>query len=125
MICEINWLRSFDAAPMASCPQALQLTEEVERLRSQLDSESQRHSGLRLESENHFGQLRGELDGLRAEQETAEQQREHLERIVEEQRAELVRLRLAVSELELHKESLLFQSSSHEGTIGSLKSQVW
>lgn len=47
-----------------------------------------------------------------------------MEKNSEEQRAELTKLRLAVSELELMKESLLFQTSSHEGTISSLKSQV-
>jgi len=66
----------------------------------------------------------GELDTLRVNHDCTEQQREMAEKTLEEQRAELVKLRLALSELELLKESLLFQASSHEGTISSLKSQV-
>lgn len=98
--------------------------EEAGHLRGQLEVESERRSSQQQESEGRLGQLREELDGLRGEQEKAGQQKELLESVGEEQRAELVRLRLAVSELELERESLLFQSSSHEGTIGSLKSQV-
>lgn len=65
-----------------------------------------------------------ELDVLKVNHDHSEHQRQLVEKNSEEQRAELAKLRLAVSELELLKESLLFQTSSHEGTISSLKSQV-
>ncbi len=97
----------------------------MDRLTHRLEEETQSQLGLQQVSEDCLAQLRGEVDGLRAEQERAEQQKELLDRTGEEQRAEIVRLRLAVSELELERENLLFQSSSHEGTVGSLKSQVW
>ena len=61
---------------------------------------------------------------LKVDRDHSEHQLQLVEKNSEEQRAELAKLRLAVSELELMKESLLFQASSHEGTIGSLKSQV-
>ena len=79
---------------------------------------------VRQESEGKLGQLEEEASAARLDHARAEHQRELLEKTAEDQRAELVRLRLSVSELELQRESLQFQSSSHEGTITSLKSQV-
>ena len=102
----------------------LQLSSEVEHARQELDAELQCAAVLRQESEGKLGQLEEEVAGVRLDHTRAEHQRELLEKTAEEQRAELVRLRLSISELELQRESLQFQTSSHEGTISSLKSQV-
>ena len=104
--------------------QVLQLSGEIEHARHELDGGTRRYTELQKQLEDRVAQLQEELDGLRADHAHAEHQRELLEGTSEEQRAELIQLRLAISELELQKESLLFQGSSHEGTISSLKSQV-
>ncbi len=67
---------------------------------------------------------REEVGGLRSSLEASQSERELLEQTVSEQRDELVELRLKVSDLELHRESLLFQSNTNEATITSLRSQV-
>ncbi len=65
-----------------------------------------------------------EVGGLQASLEAAQIEQEELENANEELRSELDKLRMKISDLELHKESLLFQSATNESTITSLQSQV-
>ncbi len=67
---------------------------------------------------------REDIGGLRSSLEASQSERELLEQTVSEQRDELVELRSKVSDLALHRESLLFQSTTNEATITSLRSQV-
>ncbi len=64
------------------------------------------------------------MGGLRGALEAVQTEREQLERANEEQSEDLVELRLTISDLELHKESLMFQSATNESTIVSLQNQV-
>ena len=113
-----------DTVQFFSLPQILQLTEDVKHTNHELDLSTKRYSELCQESDDRIKYLEEELDGFRADHARVEQQCRLLETTSEEQRAEIVRLRLSVSELELQRESMLFQSSTHEGTISSMKSQV-
>jgi len=89
--------------------QVLQLSGDIEHAHHELDMGAEKYSDLQKKTEDQLHQLQGELDTLRVNHDCTEQQRELAEKTLEEQRAELVKLRLALSELELLKESLLFQ----------------
>ena len=105
--------------------QLQQLTCDLDGTHKQLESDADQFSLFQQKSCEQLEQLQSDVDALHSELKCHGKEKELLEQNCEQQRAELVRLRLAVSELELQKESLLFQSSSSDGTISSLKSQVW
>lgn len=102
----------------------MQLTSDLKEARHQLDSEVDQYSLFQQRSSEQLEKFQSDVEALHSELNCHTREKELLEQTAEEQRAELVRLRLAVSELELQKESLLFQTSSSDSTIGSLKSQV-
>ena len=102
----------------------MQLTSDLEGAQHQLDSEVDQNSLFQQRSCEQLEKLQSDVEALHSELTCHTKEKELLEQTAEEQRAELVRLRLAISELELQKESLLFQSSSSDSTISSLKSQV-
>ena len=100
------------------------MTSDLNGAQEHLESEVDQFSVFQEQSSEQLGRLQADLEGLHSELKSHIKEKELLEQTGEEQRAELVRLRLAVSELELQKEELLFQSTSNDGTICSLKSQV-
>lgn len=100
------------------------MTAEIQAAHGEVDSGSEQYALFKKSSEEKLQQLQTNIEDLQSDLSRVEGQKEILEKTSEEQRAELVRLRLAVSDLELLKESLLFQSSTKEGTINSLESQV-
>ena len=102
----------------------MQLTAELRAAQGEVDIGVEDYALLKRTSEEQLDQFQTNIEDLQSDLSRVMEQRELLENASEEQRAELVRLRLAVSDLELLKESLLFQSSTKEGTIGSLESQV-
>ena len=104
--------------------QLLELTSDLEGAHQQLDSEADQFSLFQQQSCDQLEKLQSDVEALHSELKCHEREKHLLEQNSEEQRAELVRLRLSVSELELQKESLIFQSSNNDGTISSLKSQV-
>ena len=105
-------------------PQLLQVTSDLDGAHHQMESDVDQFSVFQQQSSEQLERLQADVDALHSELKTHGREKELLEQTSEEQRAELVRLRLAVSELELQKESLLFQSSSNDSTISSLQSQV-
>ena len=102
----------------------LDLTKELEAAQDELSSERAQHVSLQRTTDSAIQAMRDEIELFKVEQSRGKAHQDILERTVDEQRSEMVELRLAMSALELQKESLLFQSSTNEGTIGSLKSQV-
>ncbi len=102
----------------------MQLTSDLEGVRHQLESDADQYSLFKQRSCEELEKLQSDVEGLLSELTCHTKEKNLLEQTAEEQRAELVRLRLAISELELQKESLLFQTSSSDSTISSLQSQV-
>ena len=100
------------------------LEHDLAALQEDLSAERDHSSTLAQSSESTLQGVRQEMGGLKATLDRSQAQNDLLEKTVEEQRTELVELRLKVSDLELHKESLLFQSSTNESTIASLRGQV-
>lgn len=100
------------------------LARELAGAEEELTREKQTNASL---TASHAAAMQGvqeEVGGLQEALEAGQTEREELERTNEEQETELVKLRLKMSDLELHKESLLFQSATNERTIASLQSQV-
>lgn len=104
--------------------QVVQLTSDLEGAQDQLTSEASQYSLFQQQSSEQLEKLQSDVEALHADLICHTKEKELLERTSNEQRAELVRLRLAVSELELREKNLLFQTSNSDGTIGSLQTQV-
>ena len=102
----------------------MQLTSDLEGARHQLDFDADQHSLFQQRSCEQLEKFQSDVEALHSELTCHAKEKDLLEQTAEEQRAELVRLRLTISELELQKESLLFQTSSSDSTISSLQSQV-
>ena len=105
-------------------PQVQNLEHDLATLQEDLSAERDHSSILAQSSEATLQGVRQEVGSLQSTLDRSQAQNDLLEKTIEEQRTELMELRLKVSDLELHKESLLFQSSTNESTIASLRGQV-
>lgn len=108
---------------MGVAVQMMLLEKEVTALQSEVEVSASQCSLLQ-DKQHHYQVLDQQLSSAQSRQTHLERENAHLNRTCEEQRAEMVKLRLSLSDLELQKENLDFKLSTGDKTIHSLKSQV-
>lgn len=100
------------------------VTREVVVLQEKLETSSSSHTLQHEEEERKLHLLQNQLHRCESELLQVAEDKEHLEKVCQDQRREKDQLSLAVSHLELVKQDLTFKIANNEKTIQSLKSRV-